>query len=493
MELEDFPQNDGFMNSVPREGHPKPNFKGWAFANFLESTSRGGVDHFMPIFARMLGANSSLIGIMSGLFSLVNIFQLFWINISLKLRRSKFFVLLGWMVTFCLFIPVSLIKIGHYLYLLIIRTIQGIFYSASVSTQATLLAEHFPQKERAQKVGTITWLSLGGAFCGTIFSGFTVSILSEILFLDLKITFMLLFIWTCILGLLASLIFYLCVPDYKSLSKKDSSLTMHRELLYPEVSSKLTFTQKVGRYYKKFGNFWLFCIFSGIFYFAVNFAAPFFIILKIEVYNISFFAASVFTSISTISQVILGLLVVRIGLLDKIGRKLPLIIGAFLVALGTIGVTFPYYFGISVYEWGFYTWILMGIGWGIFNASLSVFLLDIVHPQYRMQLIAIYNTINGIAMFFGPLLGGMLIETLNNIPIVFLLRGFIILFSLFILITVKEPEIPGILTHPLKYFFIKYFRLGYDRGAEITILPINVRKINLQKWLTKFKKHPNTK
>lgn len=61
------------------------------------------------------------------------------------------------------------------------------------------------------------------------------------------------------------------------------------------------------------------------------------------------------------------------------------------------------------------------------------------------------------------------------------------------MIIVKKPEIPGVLTHPLKYFFIKYFCLGYDRGAEITVLPVKVRKINLQKWLTKHKKHPNSK
>jgi len=492
VELGESPGNNDYRYDDIRESHPKPNFIGWSGANFLESTSRGSVDHFMPIFARLLGANSIQIGLMTGLFSLVSIFQLFWTDISLKLQKSRFFVLLGWLVTFCLFIPISLIRVGQFLYLLIIRTVQGFFYSASVSTQASLLAEHIPQKERANKVGTITWLGLGGAFCGTLFSGFAVSILSEILLFDLKVTFALLFVWTCILGLLASLIFYLSVPDYRPLHKKDSPLTIHQEIIYPETQSNLTIWQRLSRYYSKFGNFWRFCLFSGIFYFGVNLAAPFFIILKIEVYHISFFAASVFTSISTISQVILGLLLIRLGLLDKIGRKTPLNVGAFLVSLGTIGVTIPYYLGISVYEWGFFTWTLMGIGWGIFNASLAVFLLDIVHPQYRMQLIAFYNTINGFAMFIGPVLGGLIIQTTNSIPIIFLLRGIIILFCLFLLMRVKEPEIPGVLLHPIKYFFIKYFRFGYDRGAEITIPPIKVRKINLQKWLSKHRKHPNS-
>ncbi|MFX0152479.1 MAG: MFS transporter, partial [Candidatus Hodarchaeota archaeon] len=461
--------NDLSNPSYKEEKIQKLNFVGWNLANFCENTSRGGVDQFMPIFARIIGANPSQIGLMTGLFALVSIFQLFWINISLKVRKSKFFVIMGWVVTFCLFIPISLVRKGRFLYLLIIRTIQGFFYSASGPTQSLLMAEHIPQEDRAKKVGTLTWIGLGGAFCGTLFSGFIVSTLSDVLLIDLKVTFTLLFVWTCALGLLASLIFYLSVPDYKQFFKKDPDLTLQQEIIYPEVSSKLTTLQKINRYYRKFGNFWRFCLFSSIFYFAVNLAAPFFIILKIEVYSISFFIASVFTSISTISQVILGIMLIHYGLLDKIGRKLPLIVGAFLVSLGTIGVTFPYYLGISVYEWGILTWTVMGIGWGIFNASLSVFLLDIVHPQYRLQLIALFNTLNALTMFLGPLLGGMIIETLNNVPIVFLLRGVIILFCLFILVTVKEPEIPGILVHPIKYFFIKYFRLGYDRGSGITI------------------------
>ncbi|MFX0182890.1 MAG: MFS transporter [Candidatus Hodarchaeota archaeon] len=489
----DIVTNDLSNSSFKEEKIQKLNFAGWNLASFCENTSRGGVDQFMPIYARIIGANPSQIGLMTGLFALVSIFQLFWINISLKVRKSKFFVIMGWVVTFCLFIPISLVRKGHFLLLLIIRTIQGFFYSASSPTQSSLMAEHIPQKERARKVGTLTWISLGGAFCGTLLSGFVVSTLSDVLLIDLKAAFTLLFLWTCLLGLLASLIFYLSVPDHKPIFKKDPDLTLQQEITYPDLPSKLTTLQKISRYYKKFGNFWRFCLFSSIFYFGVNLAAPFFIILKIEVYHISFFIASVFTSISTISQVILGILLIHYGLLDKIGRKLPLIVGTVLVSFGSIGVTFPYYLGISVYEWGIFTWTVMGIGWGIFNASLSVFLLDIVHPQYRLQLIALFNTINAFTMFLGPLLGGVIIETLNNIPIVFLLRGVIIIFCLFILITVKEPEIPGILTHPIKYLFIKYFRLGYDRGSGITIPLLKIREINLQKWLNRYKKNKKPK
>ncbi len=86
-------------------------------SNFLESTSRGGVDHFMPISAQLLGAGSSQIGFMAGLFSLVSIYQLLWINLSLRIRRSKLFVILGWVVTFCLFIPISVLRKGYFLFL----------------------------------------------------------------------------------------------------------------------------------------------------------------------------------------------------------------------------------------------------------------------------------------------------------------------------------------------------------------------------------------
>ncbi len=470
-------------NNSNEKHQQEQHFAGWGLANFLESTSRGGVDHFMPIFAQNLGANSSQIGLMSGLFSLVSIFQLLWANISMKIQKPKILVTLGWFISFCLFIPLSLIKRGQLMILLIIRTIQGFFYSASGPTQATLIAEHIAQNERAKKVGTLTWLGLGGAFTGTLIGGFIVSVLSEVLMFDLRTSFLVLFFWTCLLGILASLIFYLSVPELEPSIGVDPIRIIEQGIIYPISFSKLSIHDKIIRFLKKFRNFWLFTLFISFFYFGVNLAAPFFIILKIEVYDVSFFMASVLTSISTILQVILGIIIVHTNSLDKIGRKRPLIIGGFLVSLGTIGVTFPYYFGFSFYNWGIITWSLMGIGWGFFNASLTVFLLDIVHPQYRMILIASYNTINGCAMFFGPIFGGVIIQMTDDILIVFLLRGIIIFFSICLLFTIKEPEIPGVMIHPIKYFFMKYFRFGTDRGSEITFPPTRVRKIRLKNWL----------
>ncbi|MHA2245154.1 MAG: hypothetical protein ACXADY_09305 [Candidatus Hodarchaeales archaeon] len=67
--------NDLSKPSFKEEILQKPNFTGWNLANFCENTSRGGVDQFMPIFGSMLGGSAAEIGVMHGVYSLINIFQ----------------------------------------------------------------------------------------------------------------------------------------------------------------------------------------------------------------------------------------------------------------------------------------------------------------------------------------------------------------------------------------------------------------------------------
>lgn len=109
-----------------------------------------------------------------------------------------------------------------------------------------------------------------------------------------------------------------------------------------------------------------------------------------------------------------------------------------------------------------------------------MFLLDLVHPQYRMPLIAAYNSVIGLIMFIGSIGGGMIVEIFPNITFVFLLRTLLILFSLGFLYRVQEPDIPGIITHPFRYLFVKHTRLGTERGSAVTFLPVRLRNLSVR-------------
>ncbi|UCE14720.1 MAG: MFS transporter, partial [Candidatus Heimdallarchaeota archaeon] len=374
-------------------------------------------------------------------------------------------------------------KTGQMILLIIIRFVQGFFYSAAPPAQVSLLAEHIPLQERASKISNFTRIGLLGAFLGTLIGGLIFSLFSEIFSLVVRDIFIVLFIWSILLSLFASMLFYTSVPDYRHYNVLDPSHLIQEHVV--QISpSHLNLFNRIRAYLQKFSNFWRFCIFASFFYFAVNLAAPFFVILTIEAYGLSFFATALLTSISTLTQFLANLYMTKTRILDRFGRKLPQVCGLFFVSFATFSVVVPYYIGVPRFEWCFVTWIFLGIGWGVFNGSLAVFLLDLVHPQYRMPLIASYNSVTGLAMFIGSIGGGMIVEIFDNLIFVFLLRTLLILFSLGFLFRVKEPEIPGIITHPFRYLFEKYTRLGTERGSAVTFLPVWLRKVSSRNLIT---------
>ncbi|MFW9995736.1 MAG: MFS transporter [Candidatus Odinarchaeota archaeon] len=481
---------DSKKESIPdlTPATPKsPKFKGWYLAYALDSLSKANVDAFMPIFARILGANASTIGFMSGLYSIVNVSQLFFAELSSKIGKSRVFVALGWFLSAILFVPMAFLKTGQMLLLLFIRFLQGIFTSAAVPTQASLMADHISQKERVNKISRFTAFGLTGALVGTLSGGFLFSLLADAFFLGTEITFTVLFIWTMLLGVLASLVFVASVPDYKQLETLDSNAQIQHYLLQNPEQRKVNLTTTIQSYLIKFNNFWSFCAFAGIFYFSVHLASPFFIIVEIEHYGFSFFEASLLTSQTTVIQIFFAVYLSRKGILDKIGRKIPIMISVIFISISTVAVIVPYYIDIPAFAWCVLAWVFLGTGWGVFNATVAVFLLDIAHPKYRSQLIASYNTLTGIAMFFGPVVGGIIIDFYNDIAIVFLLRGSIVLLTLIIFVKVKEPEISAAVVHPVRHYFTRYFRQSAGRGPVTVITQVRPQKYRYRN-LYPFKK-----
>ncbi|MFX1534288.1 MAG: MFS transporter [Promethearchaeota archaeon] len=470
------------ITSTSAKDFSAPKFKGWYLANTLDNISKASIDMFMPMFARVIGASAIEIGLLSGLYTLINISQLIWAKLSSKLGQSRIFVVLGWLVSALLFIPMLLVKKGQIILLLLLRFLQGFFTSAAAPTQASLMADHIPQDKRANKVNNFTRLGLIGALIGSISGGLLFTLLADNFQLNIDLTFIVLFLWTMVLGVMASVFFFLSVPDYRYLDRLDPLILTQRNIVHSTMSSKTRFINKYKAYITKFENFWVLCLFAGIFYFAVHMAGPFFIILEIEHYYFSFFQASLLTSISTLTQMVIVSFLARTKLLDKYGRKLTLFIGVALVSLSTVLVVIPYYLNVSPYLWCVFVWVILGTGWGLFNPALSVFILDIAHPKYRAALIATYNTLTGITMFLGPITGGLIIDFFQNITLTFLIRALIIILTLIVLLKIKEPVIPATLIHPPRYYFTKLLRYSAGRGPEPLLMQVFPRKLRQKHW-----------
>ena len=145
-------------------------------------------------------------------------------------------------------------------------------------------------------------------------------------------------------------------------------------------------------------------------------------------------------------------------------------ISLFLIAFASSFIILPYYFKISALLCFISAWIIIGIGEGLFNITMSIFILDIVHPKYRVELIAIYNTLIGISVFLGPILGGLTIQFFQNISISFLGRSFMILISSLLLTRVNDPIITGSLFEPIRLYFSRHLKTESPLSSDFDVL-----------------------
>ena len=148
-----------------------PNYKGWLFANMLINTSGSTVDQFMPLYANFLGATNAEIGLLTGLYALINVSQLLWAKLSNAIGKTRIFVVIGWLIQAFLFIPIAFLKYGQIFILIVLRFFQGLFSSATAPTYASLQADHILEKDTATTLSQFTRLAMIGSFVGTIQGG----------------------------------------------------------------------------------------------------------------------------------------------------------------------------------------------------------------------------------------------------------------------------------------------------------------------------------
>ena len=126
----------------------------------LINTSGSTVDQFKPLYAHFLGATNAEIGLLYGLYALINVSQLLWARFSNAIGKTRIFVIFGWLMQALLFIPIAFLKYGQILALIVFRFLQGLFSSATAPTYSSLQDDHILEKDRATKLNQFARLSL---------------------------------------------------------------------------------------------------------------------------------------------------------------------------------------------------------------------------------------------------------------------------------------------------------------------------------------------
>lgn len=234
-----------------------------------------------------------------------------------------------------------------------------------------------------------------------------------------------------------------------------------------------------------FGSFWNF---------AILFTAPFFSYHQIENLHMSFSLLG-YLSI-TISGVMVLTVILWGKLADRIGHKNILRIGVTLAASVSI-----MWFFMSPQNFGVLMWVdafLSGAAWSAIN--LSIFTLPlIVGGKSAGVIYGFFSAFNGIFGFLGSILGGVAAKYLsdysfhmmnldmNGIQIMFLIGGFMRLFSLFFLNkidvsghirlrTALGQSVVNINRRLSRDFFEPMPRYVYLKSLEI-VLPKKAKKI----------------
>jgi len=121
-------------------------------------------------------------------------------------------------------------------------------------------------------------------------------------------------------------------------------------------------------------------------------------------------------------------------LVDKVGRKIPIILGLGVLGLGTVVFAFGNYVMVLV------SMCLFGFAQMLIMSGVMALSTDLIQPVYRGKVVGFNNFFGYIAMGFGMLLGGYLYENFIPQSPFFINLGFTFVAFFVVLFLVHEPR-----------------------------------------------------
>lgn len=447
--------------SVQEKKNKESNIKpfSWFSSTTTKATAESMVSPFIPLYATHLGANSTLIGLLVSISSLLNIVQIFWAKIAEKYHKIRIIAI------FTNFFS----SIFYYLYLFTqrvglfigLRASQSFFTAGSIPTSSAVFIGRTKRKDYA------FWNSLGqffmvfGALIGILSAGLILAYFVE------AIGFKILFLFAGTLSIISAVLFYFAVPSQERLQRKKQ---------WTEIEEVDISIDNVFAIMKTDKNFGILTAVSFIFVFGVHLSAPFYIIYNKSFYNLDIFRISLISAGGLFPQMLTSLLTARF--IHRIRKKELLMLSSSFTSLFPFVYVLPYFLPINR---SFYfllgLWIINGAAWGFINGSLIGLIIDIIHPRRRTLQLAIINAVSSIASFLGPILGGLILQfTADLFIIMFIVSGIIRLIGTILFILVKEPVIGGTILRPLGKIFKTISIRNLEKAGTLLVMPLKKKR-----------------
>ena len=223
----------------------------------------------------------------------------------------------------------------------------------------------------------------------------------------------------------------------------------------PKIKLEKDYYFSLLQFIKKapFNNFGRFAIFIALINLSVNIAGPFFAVYMLKDLGFNYVW---FTAINMSAGLFAVIFIHPWGkFADKYGNREVLRLSGLLIPLLPI----LWIFSSNPYYLIFVPQLLSGIAWAGFNLSASNYIYDAVTVQRRAIVVSYYSLLNGIGVFIGAILGGLIayyvhLSSINIFLFIFIVSGILraaVFLLMFPLVKEVRKETVPIHRNPLLY------------------------------------------
>lgn len=357
---------------------------------FAATTGFG--DNFLNPFAVALGATNIQIGLLSSITQFIPaLMQLKAADITERFGSRRKIIFRSVFLQACMLFPIAFIpylpKTLHIYALICFSTLYLLFASFAAPAWGSLMANLVPKRKmgaffskRARIVGLATLAT-------TFLAGYLLHVLNEQSFMGFTIIFLL------------------------AMVSRVTSCYFVSGMYEPplEVKREHYFSFKEFLRRLNVGNFGKYVLFQSSFSFAIFLSSPFFAAFMLRDLRFSYLTYTIIITIVPLSSILSMSYWGRRA--DAIGNRRVIRICSLVIS------TLPALWLVSRHVYfliGVQT--LSGFFWGGFNLCSSNFVYESAVPEKRTRCISYFNTINGVAICLGNLLGGFLA---THVPSIF--------------------------------------------------------------------------
>ena len=180
-------------------------------------------------------------------------------------------------------------------------------------------------------------------------------------------------------------------------------------------------------------QFWL--LFWGSFFTraSISMIWPFVTVIIRERLDIPLTTAALLLTVQSMASLLSTLVVSSI--MDKVGRKIPIVIGLLGSALALVGMA-----SASTFEQWIILMVFYGVFTPVFNIGVNTMVADIVEPENRSPAYALIRMIANAGIAIGPVMGGILVTLLSFDAVYYLIAVAYAILTVFVLVMIQETK-----------------------------------------------------